>query len=511
MKVKYSGNIRTDILQSKNLTSADLETNGIKYVVPNVQLLDDFLNWHDNIVVFADCDTDGLSAAAICKIYFETFEGYTVNYVIASRDLRGFQVGDVERIKELYPDATGILTVDCGITSVAAVEKAKEYGIDVLITDHHLPQAELPDCPIINPNLGDYTGFREFCGAALIYLCFRQLESDNTNALQYAAIATVADVMPLIKDNRYIVKEGLKQLSGSNVYASIKKFCAKAKLTLRSAKDIGWGVAPLINSASRMGKEDVALNAYVFGSDTALAELLLINENRKEVVAQILEDDAENIQLSPHAVTMLANTDHIGVLGLLAMKLFSTYGLPALVYCKSTDGKYHYSIRGTDVVGFITKLPHADVEGGGHEAAGGLSSMAEAQEIVGAFYKWNEDIYNLPNGSTDGILESTSYISIPLQTMLDKLKIKESFGPYGAGFEEPLFHSTGVKLADNGLTTSKKNRKYHVCQDELKIDYYDFEKKIEQKHLNKDVDIIYRINFASFNFKPVIELVEILN
>lgn len=507
MYINYSGNIVNDILQSKGLERKDVYLKSIGYNVRNSSYLNELLAFNTRIVVFADCDTDGLCAGAICNIYLKDLPGYEINYVVAKRDRRGFQEEDVKYIIEQYPQATAILTVDCGITSVAAVEYAKMHGIDVLITDHHEPQADLPDCQIINPKLDDRPLFKDFCGAALIYMCFKDIEGENYDALQYAAIATVADVMPLVSDNRYIVKTGLELLSNSETACkNLVEFAKTTGINIKSAKDIGWSVAPLINSASRLNQEETAASAIIHSSNISAKDLLKLNEKRKEIVNFVFEQ-SDSIELSAHAVSVRADIEYVGLLGLLAMKASSTYGLPAIAHCV-IDGINHFSLRGVGSFDFLISLGEY-IDGGGHDEAAGFSSSLSAQQVIELFYIWHENLYinNKHNCQTEKGADGE--IRIDFDKIVSKLSIKESLAPYGYGFEEPVFRSTDVIIKEDGKTNSGRFNKYIVSYKKKKVTFYDFNGIIRPAHLDKPVIITYNINYSSFNYKPVVELLTI--
>lgn len=526
MRIQHSNNLIKDILDSKNLTEKDLDVADIEYVVPNIQDLDTFLAFNHEIVIFADCDTDGLCAAAICKVYFSTFEGYTVHYKIASRDRRGFQLEDVKEIIETYPNATGILTVDCGITSVDAVRLANFHSLDVLITDHHEPKVELPECKIINPKLDSRNVFKDFCGAGLIYLCFRQLERDNTEALQYAAIATVADVVTLLKDNRWIVKNGLRLLNDPmRVSKTIQQFTNKTKLNIRTARDIGWGLGPLINSASRLNRESVAMQAFVHGDVKSMEELSEINASRKTLISEIM-DKAENIQLTAYTASIYADTNYVGVLGLLAIKLYGMFGLPSIAYCQTEDGLYHYSVRGEGAIDFLGSLVNEHIEGGGHDAAAGFSTKTDGRTICLHFEWFYGRLYNQQksassgksdagfdrntDGHIQGSIGSTKTIAIPLDRIVARLSAKSRLEPFGRGFDDPIFYSDNIRIKSGGRTTSGKYDKYWIYdQHGTEVVCYDFGAIIKPTDLERMISIEYNITNSSFNNKPVIEVLKV--
>lgn len=507
--IKYKGNIADVILEANGVTQDEIIVNKLNYNLPNVHLLDEFLAWHNNFVVFCDCDTDGLCAASVVNIYMENFpDNYTVNYMVSSRSERGFSTGDVERIYELYPSATGILTVDCGIASVEAVERAKQLGIDVLITDHHEPQAILPDCPIINPKLDERNIFKDFCGTGVIFLAFCEIEGYSSDAIQYAAIATVADLVTLLGDNRYIVNKGLSLIkSKESIAPGLEKITRIANISLKTTKDIGWGLAPLINSASRLNMEEIGLHAIVHQDEIGIQNLVTINNKRKEIVNDIMENQFDNVELSPHAVTMLVETEYVGILGLIAARLSNMYLLPAAAYCKTDDGNYAYSIRGVGVIDFIVSSDEAS--GGGHEMAGGFSST---ENLVEQFYSWHQKLYETKSEEKEEkivINKTDSWIKIPFDKAVESVSAKERLGPFGMGFPEPIFYSKNVDIVADGKTNSGRFYKYLLRHNGVEVVFYDFQGVLTGVDLTEPFDLAYNISLSSFNYKPSIELVAI--
>lgn len=520
---KYSGNIVKDILKLRNLDNDVIFPTDIDYVTQGSSHLLDFMAWNKEFVVFLDCDTDGLSAAAICNLYFsQEWCNNIVHYKMASRNQRGFQLEDVNEIHELYPTATGILTVDCGITSVDAVERAKHFGIDVLITDHHNPAVELPDTFIINPKLdNEYFGFKDFCGAGLIYLILRENFGEVPGALQYAAIATVADMVPLLEDNRYIVQQGMRELRNpKKKIKAIGDFFAGIGAFVLNEKDIGWSVAPTINSASRLSKEQVAFDAYVLSKPEAIQELVGLNEERKKIVSELYEYGKEATQVSENAISMaLGIAGNPGVLGLVAMKLLSEFGLPAIAYCVGDHWESYYSMRAphtSDFIDHLKTLPEIQISGGGHDAAGGFSAPIGTVFIIEEFHKFYDELYRISPTILDVEGAEVEYvkpidqyeIEISLDDAINSIKDKEKLRPFGMDFEEPIFVSRGVYVEDDGMTKNKRSKRFRFKQtekSEISAIAIDFNKRISG---TGKFDIAYKISYNSFLKGPQIDIIE---
>ena len=476
----------------------------------NADHIQDFLEWNHEFVVFLDCDTDGLCSAAICNLYFSELDN-VVHYKMASRSQRGFQKEDVDSILREYPSATGILTVDCGIRSTEAVDYANDNGLDVCITDHHNPDDVIPKAMVFNPKLDKKTKhFDEFCGAGVIYLLLRENFGEIPGALQYAAIATVADMVPLISDNRWIVQNGIKELRNpTKRIQKIDAFFSGIKALVLNEKDIGWSVAPVINSASRLGKEQVAFDAFVLADSEAITELYQLNIERKNIVEDLYEQGKDFTTASVNGISMSITKDgneYTGVLGLLAMKLLSDYGLPAITGSLGDDRMYHYSMRAPQTTDFISSLGKLVEEGGGHDEAGGFSSYHNPDEIFDEFHRYYKDVYE--NLELLENKQSVGYdIEIDFRDAINVIKDLDKLRPFGVGFDEPTFVSRNVIVEDDGETKSGKYKRYKVFSDDLEEVGY----VIDFGNVVKDVgefDIAYKISYNVFLKGPQIDIIE---
>ena len=214
------------------------------------------------IVIYGDYDCDGLCATAILYEYLTSL-GADCGYYIPDRHTEGYGI-NFDALADIaereFPDL--IISVDCGITSCEEVRFAQEVlGIDMIITDHHEPPVELPDCPVFDPKLSAPPAYRDLCGAGVAFTLVRALDKKaSENFLDIAAIATVADVVPLTRDNRAIVSLGLAQLNkrrrrGLNM---LMDSCVRGKVTSR---DIAFKLGPRINATGRVetARDTVAL------------------------------------------------------------------------------------------------------------------------------------------------------------------------------------------------------------------------------------------------------------
>ncbi len=251
---------------------------------------------NEKILIYGDYDCDGVCGVSILYNYFKSI-GADVNCFLPNRhtDGYGLSVEALERLAEEYLSDL-LITVDCGITGVEEVEYAREVlGFDVIITDHHEMGEVLPDCLIFNPKMSGGDCFRDLCGAGVALRIVEGLggEKERDKYLDIAAIATVADVVPLVGDNRIITQAGLKIINSFNVRRGIKKLitsCIKNDVT---AYDIGFKIAPRINSLGRLSDANRVLDLFCtddnFLLDTIVNEINDSNSKRMELTNDLTE------------------------------------------------------------------------------------------------------------------------------------------------------------------------------------------------------------------------------
>ena len=347
---------------------------------------------HEKILIFGDYDCDGICATAILTDYLRRRGGDVVYHIPRREAGYGLSETAVEQVVERYlPDL--MVTVDCGIASADETEYAQDLGVDVIVTDHHEPQEVLPTCLVVNPKLGDDPALRDLCGAAVALKLVEQMAGKAVadTYLDLAALATVADVVPLLGENRIIVSYGLQMLQNST-RKGLRALVRSCELESVTAEDIGYRLAPRINALGRMNDE------------TDVVELLLTDEDF--VVRQLVEKvNAANTarqtltkQLAQQAYAKLADYDlannpvivlwdpnwESGVLGLVAAKLCREFYRPVILLTDIGDC-YRGSARSIPEVNIFQALTACErrlLAYGGHKAAAGLSI---ARDNIDAF------------------------------------------------------------------------------------------------------------------------------
>lgn len=425
---------------------------------------------HQAVTIVADYDCDGATACAV-GIRGLRMLGITANYFVPDRVLHGYgltpNVVDIVAARTPKPDL--IVTVDNGISSAAAVDRARELGIDVIITDHHLPGAELPRAQaIVNPNLTDSTfPSKNLAGVGVIYYVLLALRSllrergvfdaktqPRLDALvDFVALGTVADVVKLDKNNRILVSQGIRRIRCGRTHAGLEALFAIAGRDIRTAgvRDFGFAVAPRINAAGRLGTMENGIECLL--SDDPAAALAFaeslnsINTERRELeseMQQLAEAALSNIDLDHHATFTIFNPSfNEGVVGLVAARLKERIHRPVIAFAPTENGELKGSGRSIpgihlrDALDLTAKaLPGVVLRFGGHAMAAGLSIKPEGFKVFQAAFE--EVIRSRCDASvfervvlTDGGLAPDEITEALCQEIDEQI--------WGQGFEAPLF------------------------------------------------------------------------
>ena len=434
-------------------------------LLKNMDKLIEKINFHierkSRIVILGDYDTDGISASAIIYKLFNEL-GVKPNVFLPNRiaDGYGLSMETIDKIKTLYsPDF--IITVDCGISSKVEVEYCKTLGIDIVITDHHDIPDEIPNCIVVNPKLKDQEyPFHDLCGAGVAFKVAESLIGFEKaqKYLTMASLATVADIVPLIDENRAIVYYGLKN-QATDMPLGLKILMEKLKFTLPiSSSDISFKLAPKINASGRMGDAIISFYLYIEEDRTNIenyiAQLLEMNEKRlsetNSITAEALEQ-LKDINISKQSAIVVYNDNwESGVLGIICSKLVEIYNRPVCVLTK-VDDVYKGSIRSIPAVNVFEALNNIKdtlIQFGGHNQAAGITLKPENLEV---FKKAFND-YIFANYSSADFVYAKNY-----DLDLSKIKVSQKFvgdlsklEPFGLANEKPLF-----KLSFNGTLVKR--------------------------------------------------------
>ena len=440
----------------------------------------------ERIAIHGDYDVDGVTSTVILRRALELLGADVVHFIPERlRDGYGLQPAAIER---LHADGVGlVVSVDCGIRGGDAARRARELGVDLIITDHHEPDTELPPAiAVINPKRTDCRYPDKYLagvGVALKLvqaLCRRTgRESWMPGFIKVAAIGTLADVVPLVGENRVIAKVGLDLLSRGPHKVGLRALLDVSGLSgkIIDSYHVGFMLAPRVNAAGRMSTPDIAAR-LLLAADEAMAEevrqlaLQLDGENvrRREEEAEILAAAKKVVTTDPDvgARSVLVVTGdgwHRGVIGIVASKLVDAFHRPAIVLSVE-DGVAHGSCRSIpcfDMLGALERCAHLLSRFGGHRQAAGLSlDAARIKELRLAVNEVADETLGpedlMPRLRIDGDLTFRGITGGVAAGV-------SSLAPFGAGNPRPVFAARGVEITDGPRKLKERHLKMALKQD----------------------------------------------
>lgn len=421
-------------------TVSDKEIPGTKEVAERLKLA---LDKKQRVLIFGDYDVDGLSSVALMTLFLRE-NAFDPLYYVPNRYDEGYGL-TMAAIKNL-PEIDLLISFDCGITAVDEVEFLKSKGVEVLITDHHQPGETLPDCPIINPQLGDE--FLELAGVGVAYKLASFLSHNYgyklpQDSLVFAMLGTVCDLMPLVRENRILVKEGIKAYE-KTLHPGLLALLRLAPGQV-SAQHIGFQIGPMINAAGRLGEAGEALTLLLGegDSDELALKLRQYNLQRKEEEAQVVDEALREVDNNQPLIVVSGDWKK-GVLGLAASRLAQGYKKPAIVLDRSLSG----SSRSVGNFSIIKALEDSSIfleHYGGHVMAAGLSIKKEQ------FENFKERIFSYTKEHFDflGTRKSYHFLSVePRDIQLELLDELEVLSPYGIKNPQLIFQLKNLEFIE---------------------------------------------------------------
>jgi single-stranded-DNA-specific exonuclease len=433
----------------------------------------------ERICVHGDYDADGICATALAVLILRE-AGADVEWHLPSRFDEGYGVHR-ETLARLASEGCGlVLTVDCGITAVAEVSEATALGLDVVITDHHRPGDELPDCPLVATRPSEYP-FPELCGTGVVFKLGQALLGPDSEVLRrhldLVAVATVADVVPLVGENRSLVIAGLRRLARSQK-PGLQALMRVAHVDPAAVDSgaIGFRLAPRINAAGRLGHPRVALELLLTedrDEARALAERLEgLNRDRQAVEDRILRAAVQQVEEWPEAkqrrrAYVLWGEDwHEGVVGIVASRLVERYHRP-VVMIAGGEGLWKgsgRSIASFDLHAALAACAEHLERFGGHRAAAGLSiardrvdGFADAFAAEAANLLGDEDL--LPATVVDAVLPRGAQLTLELCGELRRL------APFGLGNPQVTLLAPACEVAELATVGDGKHLRFRVRRD----------------------------------------------
>ena len=466
------------------------------------ELIEAALRRDARVVIVGDFDVDGATGTAVAIRGLRMLGASNLGYAVPNRFRHGYGLTPllVEDLRDQHPDL--LITVDNGVAANAGVAAAKALGLQVVVTDHHLPGSTLPAADaIVNPNLaGDAFPSKALAGVGVMFYLLLALrarlrergwfaersiaEPDLATLLDLVALGTVADLVPLDRNNRILVEAGLKRIRSGRACAGINALldCGRRELARVVSSDLGFVVAPRINAAGRLEDMRLGIECLLTDDATRAAELAAtlssINADRQELQASMVEQAEAEVRkwtaahgdgAIPHGVVLFDPDWHHGVVGLVASKLKESLQRPVIACAAAGE---EIKVSGRSIAGFHMRDALAEVDArhpglllrfGGHAMAAGLSlhpgelaAFTSAFDAVARERIAPEQLESVL--LSDGELRGTDF-SIELARQL------RAGGPWGQAFPEPLFD--GSFTVESWKVVGDKHLKLRLRHDDL--------------------------------------------
>jgi len=489
---------------------------------------------HERIVIHGDYDVDGITSTVMLRRGIEMVGGDVGHFVPdRHRDGYGLQPATIERLHA--EGARLIVSVDCGIRATEAARRARDLGVDLIITDHHEPEAELPPAlAVLNPKRSDCAYPDKNLagvGVALKLVQALMIESGRgaealPHFLKIAAIGTLADVVPLVGENRIIARVGLAALSrgpnGTGLEALLQECGLAAKIL--DSFHVGFIMAPRLNAAGRMGSADAALDLLLMrGRDDAtraaaavLARQLTDENTRRQAEEAAIVAEAKHIvegdpDVGGHNLLLVSGDGwHRGVIGIVASKLSESYHKPSLVLSVA-DGIAHgsgRSISGFDLLEALESCRDIFLKFGGHRQAAGVTLEAaripELRKRLTAFaderLSPNDLMPRLRIDSPLGLREISTDVLVGLTNL----------GPFGAGNPKPVFRAGPIDLVNPPRRMKERHLSMLVRQDGRSFRAVAWRAAEREPYLNANpsgLELAYSLDQGEYRGEKTTELV----
>lgn len=479
----------------------------------------------EKIAVFGDYDVDGITSTVLLVDYLRSCGANCTKY-IPRRIEDGYGLGK-EPMRHLAEEGvTLIVTVDCGITAREEAEYAKELGIDLIITDHHECQEELPDAvAVVNPHRPDCSyPFPCLAGVGVAFKLVLAMGGQEQFSRLFetyatlAAIGTVADVMKMTDENRTIVLKGLAAIRNTR-FLGLKALLKETGLWEKeiTSTQIGFVLAPRINAAGRMGEAELAAD-LLLTNDPARAEelareLCALNKERQTVEQEIFADAVEQIDTLPeeekNALVLYSDTWHQGVVGIVASRLAEKYSCPSfMIHLSDEYGKC--SCRSYGGFNLFTALEQCSdllEEFGGHELAAGFTIHRD--NIADFRARINRCVREFCNGEKPvSSLELDLLIEHGELLTLYEVESLAMLEPFGAGNNRPSFLMSGMTVEYMQCVGQNRHLKLRLSKGKQFFDaiYFSAAAEAEQLSLGQRVDVAFHLQINEFRNNKTVQL-----
>ena len=486
----------------------------MKKVVEKIQNLKEH-----RIMILGDYDVDGTTSTAMLYIYLKNM-GYDLLYYIPDRYEEGYGVSEKAIEYAEINKVSLIITVDCGIKAIHQVDLSNSKNIEVVICDHHLPGEQVPNAfGILNPKQENcHYPFKELCGCGIAYKLITAHNSltessiDTSIFLDFVALATISDMMPLIDENRIMVFHGLNVIN-SKPRIGLRNFLKSINGKIDESK-ISFNIGPRINAAGRMktGKiiVDLLIEEDINIANSLSNDVELLNQNRRKIEKSVVDEALSQIDNQRYTNIVCGEGWNQGVLGIVASRLIERSYKPTIVLTESNDEILTGSVRSVkdyDVYKSLSDCQETLLQYGGHKYAAGLKLKKSNFDI------FKNQFESIVKDSVGHKMFTRSFhydLLIDFSKLtIENIKIIQRMAPFGLGNKRPVFRTNNCFI-DSKLKFLGKDQQIvkSIIKDEYetKLSFICFDKKNDLVGLKSPFDILYNVNLNTFSGRETVEL-----
>ncbi|MEC8063522.1 MAG: single-stranded-DNA-specific exonuclease RecJ [Pseudomonadota bacterium] len=508
-----------------------LHPDGLLGIEEAAEILISAIKRQNRIIIVGDYDCDGATSTSVAMRGLKMLGCVSIDYYIPNRFTQGYGLS-VETVLDVYhkqkPDL--ILTVDNGITSIDGVKKAQELGIQVVITDHHLPGKELPGAEaIVNPQLCvESFGSKNLAGVGVVFyllIKIRQLLRDGNEIdgaklpnlaelLDLVALGTVADLVPLDKNNRILVAQGLQRIRAGKACPGIQALCDASQCQVQhlTSTDISFKIAPKLNAAGRLADMRVGVEALLAIDQPTAAgkvqELCGLNMERMQIQYGMVDAALKMVaqdKKGNQGICLFHKEWHQGVIGILASKIKEKVYQPTVILAADDDGETikgsARSIPGINIrevfADIAQERPDVLVKFGGHAMAAGLTLRQSALSAFKELY--HTKISSMDENKFIKKLEIDGYL-LAHELTITTAEVIRDYGIWGLGFAEPVFMNEAIVCQHKWLKGQHLKLRLDV-KSERQVDamwFFAPESAQRMCRIGENISIYYTIQVQSY-------------
>ena len=486
-----------------------------------IDRIEEAITKNEKILIYGDYDADGITSTTLLTKFFKDI-GINVENYIPNRLTEGYGLNNkaIDKIKEKGTKL--IITVDCGITSIKEIEYAKKLGIDVIITDHHEPSEEIPKAIAIidAKRKNNKYPFNQLAGCGIAFKLTQALsikrnlnENIYLKNLDIVAIGTISDLVPIVDENRVIVKLGLMLLKQTK-NIGLKLLLKKSQIKEIDSTSISFGITPRINAAGRLGNQYDSLELFItenYEKAENLAEKLnSYNLERQKIGNKIYEEALLQLKDKENNCIILGKENwHHGIIGIVSSKITEKFYKPSILVCFEGEKAIGSgrSIEGFDLYKAISSSKQYLSAFGGHTMACGLSLLKkDFEKFKSSVEKYTNEKLDLSKQEQKIIID---YIIKDDDLEIDKIKELSILKPYGEQNPEPIIMYQNLEII--GIRTLSENKHIKLLlknKDNVKIDVIGFNlgELAEIYKIGDKINIIGNIEINTFNGKDTIQI-----